>query len=155
MILFVLFLFLAVYNAGCMTTLQIQHYGIYPSVGREHFADYMRANNKAATIPTIIPAISLLIVSVLLIVHRPVFVHMYEAAVGLSLNLIAFGSTILWQRRIQGEMAVTGYDGEKIRTLILTNWIRTAAYLLLAFQVIIVLMRVLTTSASAGHRVVG
>ena len=29
---------IAIYNAGCMTTLQLQHYGIYPSVGKEHFA---------------------------------------------------------------------------------------------------------------------
>jgi hypothetical protein len=46
--LFVVFLFLAIYNAGCMTALQLQHYGIYPAVGREGFAGYMRANNRAA-----------------------------------------------------------------------------------------------------------
>ena len=26
-----------------MTTLQLQHYGIYPAVGKENFAAYMRA----------------------------------------------------------------------------------------------------------------
>lgn len=143
MTLYVVFLFLAIYNAGCMTTLQLQHYGIYPWVGKENFAAYMRANNRAAAVPTILPALSLLIVSVALMVYRPGFIRPYEAAAGLGLNLIALGSTLVWQRRIQGEMAATGYDEEKVHTLITTNWIRTAAHLLLAILVIMILLRVL------------
>jgi hypothetical protein len=140
--LFIIFLFLAIYNAGCMTTLQLQHYGIYPSVGKESFAAYLRANNRAAAIPTIFPAMSLLLVSAVLMVYRPDFMRQSEAAAGLALNLIALGSTLVWQRRIQGEMAITGYDERKVRTLIMTNWIRTAAHLLLAFLVIGILLRV-------------
>ncbi len=148
MTLYVVFLFLAIYNAGCMTTLQLQHYGIYPSVGKENFAAYMRANNRAAAIPTILPALSLLIVSVGLMVYRPGFIRPYEAATGLGLNLIALGSTLAWQRRIQGELAATGYDEEKVRTLIMTNWIRTAAHLLLAILVIMILLRVLAPTTA-------
>jgi hypothetical protein len=124
-----------------MTTLQLQHYGIYSSVGKENFAAYMRANNRAAAVPTILPALSLLIVSALLIVYRPAFIRQYEAAVALGLNLIALGSTMVWQRRIQGEMAISGYDEEKVRTLITTNWIRTAAHLLLAGLATVILIR--------------
>jgi nitric oxide reductase large subunit len=145
--LYVVFLFLAIYNAGCMTTLQLQHYGIYPSVGKENFAAYIRANNRAAAVPTILPALSLLIVSVVLMVYRPGFIRPYEAAAGLGLNLVALGSTLVWQRRIQGEMAATGYDEAKVRTLIMTNWIRTAAHLLLAILVIMILLRVLAPAA--------
>ena len=147
MTLYVVFLFLAIYNAGCMTTLQLQHYGIYPSVGKENFAAYMRANNRAAAVPTILPAMSLLIVSVALTVYRPGFVRLYETAAALALNLIALGSTLLWQRRIQGEMATAGYDEAKVRTLIKTNWIRTSAHLLLAFLVIMILLRLLARPA--------
>jgi ABC-type uncharacterized transport system permease subunit len=145
--LFVIFLFLAIYNAGCMTTLQLQHYGIYPSVGKENFAAYLRANNRAAAIPTILPAMSLLLVSATLMVYRPDFMRQYEAAAGLALNLIALGSTLVWQRRIQGEMAITGYDEKKVRTLIMTNWIRTAAHLLLASLVIVILLRLVAPQA--------
>lgn len=148
MTLYVVFLFLAIYNAGCMTTLQLQHYGIYPWVGKENFAAYMRANNRAAAVPKILPALSLLIVSVALMVYRPGFIRPYEAAAGLGLNLIALGSTLVWQRRIQGEMAATGYDEEKVHTLITTNWIRTAAHLLLAILVIMILLRVLAPAAA-------
>jgi ABC-type uncharacterized transport system permease subunit len=148
LILYVVFLFLAIYNAGCMTTLQLQHYGIYPSVGKANFAAYMRANNRAAAVPTILPALSLLLVSIVLMVCRPGFVRPYEATTGLVLNLVALGSTFVWQRRIQGELAETGYDEQKIHTLIMTNWIRTAAHLLLAILVIMILLRVLAPTAS-------
>jgi hypothetical protein len=145
--LFVLFLFLAIYNAGCMTTLQLQHYGIYPAVGKENFAAYMRANNRAAAVPTILPAMLLLLVSLALVFARPGFVRGYEAAAGLGLNLVAFASTMAWQRRIQGEMAVTGYDEQKVGTLIRTNWIRTSAHLLIAALAIVILLRMISVGS--------
>jgi hypothetical protein len=141
--LFVLFLFLAIYNAGCMTTLQLQHYGIYPAVGKENFAAYMRA----AAVPTILPAMLLLLVSLALVFARPGFVRGYEAAAGLGLNLVAFASTMAWQRRIQGEMAVTGYDEQKVGTLIRTNWIRTSAHLLIAALAIVILLRMISVGS--------
>ena len=142
MTLYLAFLFLAIYNAGCMTTLQIQHYGIYPSVGKENFASYMRANNRAAALPTILPGLSLLIVSLALVVFRPAFVRPYEATAVFGLNLVALASTVVWQRRIQGAMAETGYDEQKVRTLIRTNWIRTCAHLLIAALAIVTLLHV-------------
>ena len=110
MTLFVGFMVLAIYNAGCMTTLQLQHYSIYPFVGKEHFAEYMRANNRAAAVPTIAPAMLLLVSSLVLMLRRPPFINPYEAAAALGLNLVALLSTFLWQRPIQGRMADTGYD---------------------------------------------
>jgi hypothetical protein len=97
MTLFVVFVFLAIYNAGNMTTLQLQHYGIYPAVPKEGFAEYMRANK-------------------------------------------------LWQRRLHSEMALTGYNEEKIGLLIRTNWIRTISYWLLSALAISILVRVLQTA---------
>ena len=147
MILFIAFLFLAIYNAGCMTVLQIQHYGIYPAVGKENFAGYMRANNRAAAIPTIVPAMLLLLSSVALLVQRPGFVRPYEAAAGLGLNLIALLSTFVWQRPIQGQMAETGYDDTNTRRLIATNWIRTIAHWLIAILAMVILTRLVAVAA--------
>jgi len=141
MILFLVFAFLAMYNTGCMTALQLQHYGIYPAVGKEHFAEYMRANNRAAALPTILPAMLLLLASLLLIVQRPVFVRPYEAVAALALNLVALVSTFRWQRPIQGRMAESGYDETLTQQLIATNWIRTIAYWLTAAVSIGVLAR--------------
>jgi len=145
--LFVVLLFLAIYNAGCMTALQLQHYGIYPSVGRQNFAAYIRANNRAAILPTIIPALLLLLSSLTLLVRRPGFVRSYEAVVILGLNLVALLSTIVWQRPIQGRMTESGYDDASIRRLIATNWIRTIAHWLIAILGTIVLIRLVAVAA--------
>lgn len=77
-ILYGVYLFLAVFAAGNMTTLQIQHYGIYPMVGREAFKEYIQCNNKSALIPSIIPAMLLLLVNILLLFVRPGFVTQTE-----------------------------------------------------------------------------
>jgi hypothetical protein len=143
--LFIVFLFLAIYNAGCMTTLQLQHYGIYPAVGREGFAEYMKANNRAALVPTIVPAILLLLTSVWLAMLRPSFITPFEGYSAFWLNFFAFMSTILWQRRLQGEMAVSGYDEAKVRLLIRTNWIRVICYWLQAALAISIVIRVMRT----------
>jgi hypothetical protein len=139
--LFIVFLFLAIYNTGCMTALQLQHYGIYPLVGREGFAKYMAANNGSAVAPTIIPGMLLLLVSIALVILRPPFVRPLEAGAALALNLVALFSTFKWQRPLQGEMATSGYDEAKIRTLIRTNWIRTLCYWLLSALTIAILIR--------------
>jgi hypothetical protein len=147
--LFVVFLFLAIYNAGCMTTLQLQHYGIYPAVGREGFADYMKANNRAAALPTILPAMLLLFSSIALGIFRPEFVAPHEENLAFVLNMIAFTSTIKWQRKLQGEMAESGYDEDKVRLLIRTNWIRTISHWLIAGIAITILVRVMRTQVGA------
>ena len=132
--------FLAAYNAGVMTTLQIQHYGIYPFVGKTHFKEYMGANNKAAMIPAILPGMLMLLISIVLLFFRPWFMTSNQAIASLVLNIIAFISTFRWQRKLQAEMAETGYDERKVQLLISTNWIRTIAFLLLAILTISILM---------------
>jgi hypothetical protein len=136
LILYGAFLFLAVFNAGNMTTLQIQHYGIYPFVGRANFKEFMHANNKSALVPSILPALLLLIVNILLFFIRPVFIPGREVVLFFSLNIIALISTIIWQRKLQGQMAITGYDEAKISLLLFTNWIRTMVFLFQAIAVV-------------------
>ena len=128
--LYGMYLFLAVFIAGNMTTLQIQHYGIYPFVGKENFKNYMQANNKSAVVPSILPAMLLLIVNIILLFTRPGFMPGTVTILSLALNIIALVSTIVWQRKLQGEMAITGYDESKINLLVSTNWIRTIAFLI-------------------------
>ena len=38
-------------------------------------------------------------------------------------------STMIWQGRLHGALAATGYDEKRVSLLIRTNWIRTAALL--------------------------
>lgn len=131
-ILFGIYLFLAVFNAGNMVTLHFQHYGIYKFVGETSFKNYMQANNKSALIPSILPAMLLLLFSIILLFLRPMFMSQTEAVTALLLNLIAFFSTFKWQRKLQAEMAETGFDMNKINKLIATNILRTSAFLIQA-----------------------
>ncbi len=139
--IFGLYTFLAAYNAGNMMSLQIQHYGIYPFVGKENFKTYMLANNKAAFIPAVLPGMIMFILSILLMFFRPDFMSTKLAIVSLALNIVAFISTIKWQRKLQSDMANTGYDEVKIKLLLSTNWIRTIAFLLLGILTISILVR--------------
>jgi hypothetical protein len=147
LLLFCVFAFLAAFNAGAMTTLQLQHYAIYSHVGRDAFADYMRANNRAARVPAILPAISLLFASALLVIGRPHFMFIGEALVALGLNLVQLASTVVWQRRLQAEMAETGYDEAKTKLLVSTNWIRTSVFLIQALLATEIVLRALGRSS--------
>src|ERR1700681_4399559 len=115
MIIYGVYTFLAAYNAGNMASLQIQHYGIYPFVSKENFKNYMKANNKAALIPAILPGMLMLILSIVLMFARPAFMTTSEAIASLALNIIAFISTFKWQRKLQDDMANTGYDEAKVK----------------------------------------
>jgi hypothetical protein len=126
------FVFLAAFNAGTMTTLQLQHYSLYPQVGRDAFLGYIRANNKAALVPAILPAMLLLCTSLVLVIRRPPFMTLATAVLALVLNVAQLVSSIGWQRRLQAEMAETGFDAQKTQLLVTTNWVRTIAFLVQA-----------------------
>lgn len=140
LIIYGLYTFLAAYNAGNMMSLQIQHYGIYPFVGKDNFKSYMSANNKAALIPAVIPGFLMLILSIVLLFFRPAFMTTLESMLSLGLNIIAFISTFKWQRKLQSDMENTGYDETKIKLLLSTNWIRTIAFILLGTLTISILI---------------
>jgi len=137
------FLFLAAFNAGTMTTLQLQHYSIYPYVGRDAFTDYIRANNKAAFAPTILPAMLLLVTSIVLCIKRPPFMTLDIAILIFLLNVAQLASSLIWQRRLQAEMAATGFKAQKTRLLLSTNWIRTIVFLVQAGLAIQIVLRAL------------
>src|SRR4029079_37892 len=96
LVLYAVYTFLAAYNAGNMTSLQIQHYGIYPYVGKDNFKTYMSANNKAAFAPAILPGLLMHLLSIVLVFYRPHFMTTFEAITSLALNVIGFLSTFKW-----------------------------------------------------------
>ncbi|MBS1598959.1 MAG: hypothetical protein JST75_12105 [Bacteroidetes bacterium] len=137
LIFYGIFLFLAVFTAGIITALHIQHYSIYNLVGKEHFKDYMRANNKAGIISSLIPSILLILVNFILVFSRPAFMTITETIFCLILNIIGLTSTLIGQRKIQTEMEETGYNEERISFLISTNWIRIFLYFTVALMAVI------------------
>ena len=143
LILYAIYLFLAVFVAGNITTLQIQHYNIYTFIGKENFKNYMRANNKAAIISTISPMILLVIINLLLIFFRPAFMSITEAIFSLILSIVALISTYIVQWKTQTEMAETGYNEERISFLISISWIRTFISITVAVMSVAIVMNAL------------
>lgn len=105
----------------------------------------MQANNKSAPIPSILLAMLLLLINIILIFTRPQFISETEVLIFLILNIVALISTFQWQRKLQGQMAMTGYDERKIKLLISTNWIRTIAFLIQAIIAVTITMQTLKT----------
>jgi len=129
LIIFTLYLFLAIYCAGSMTVLQLQHFALYPFVGKAIFKEYIKANNKAAILPAILPAILLLLTTIILLFFRPSFMSLLEVIISLFMNLVNIIATAIWQGRIHAQLEEIGYDESLINKLITTNWIRTSALL--------------------------
>jgi hypothetical protein len=148
LLLFGTFVLLAAFNAGTMTTLQLQHYSLYPQVGRDAFVGYIRANNKAAFVPAILPAMLLLATSIGLMIRRPSFMTSGAAVLVLGLNVAQLVSSIGWQRRLQAEMAETGFDAGKTQLLVATNWVRTTAFLIQAALAVQILLSALGSLVS-------
>ncbi len=94
--IFAVYLFLAVYCAGSMAVLQLQHFALYPKVGKEYFKEYIQANNKSAVIPAIIPALLLLITTIILFFFRPTFVSSNVVIASILLNVVNIASTAIF-----------------------------------------------------------
>ena len=58
--------------AGIMVP-QIQHSGLYPYAGRENFANYITANNRATVFPAIAAALGVTVLSVVFVFHPELF----------------------------------------------------------------------------------
>lgn len=142
MVVFWTFIYLTSFSAGVMLVLQIQHFGLYPLVGKEGFAAYVAANNRAAVFPAIFAALVLTVLSIVLLFDRPPFLSAAEAAACVALNFTNIASTIVWQGRIHARLARTGYDDRSVKRLIQTNWLRTATLLLQSFVAYTALLRV-------------
>jgi len=98
-IIFLTYTFLAIFSAGAMLTLQVQHFALYPLVGRGGFAVYIQAKNRAAVFPAILAAVLVFFLSVVLLFDRPGFVPTWAAPVAVVFNVVNIVSTMIWQGR--------------------------------------------------------
>ena len=55
-IIYAIYTFLSAYTAGNMLTLQLQHYNLYPLVGKENFKEYIGPTTVQPSSPPYCPA---------------------------------------------------------------------------------------------------
>lgn len=108
----------------------MQHYPLYKLVEKDSFKAYIRAQNKAAAIPSIIPAVLLLVSTLLLLFFTIHGVAKYLIGISFFMNIVNVVSTALFQGRTHSRLEQDGFNKELIETLLKTNWIRTSALFL-------------------------
>jgi hypothetical protein len=128
---------LAAYCTGSMWTMQLMHYPLYANIGRAEFVNYIAGNNRRAVMPTIIPGVAIVIVSIATAITTS-----YAGAaaiVGAVASVGVAASSAKWQARIHLNLRRDGYSSEQIAQLVATNWIRTILYTVALVAAIVVM----------------
>lgn len=111
------------FMTGVAWFVQVVHYPLLGSVGRDDFGAYHAAHSRLTTRVVLVPMSIELITSAWLVVERPRGVGAAAASGGLALAVLIWASTVLVQVPQHRELAQSG-----VRSLIARNWPRTAAW---------------------------
>src|SRR5215831_7975969 len=98
------YLALILYDAGMSWVLQLMHYPLYHDIGPAEFSQYIRANNRRAVVPAILPALATFGVSLLMMWQQPAQVPAAIVAAAVLLNVAVLISTAVWQGRLHAEL---------------------------------------------------
>ena len=112
---------------GLIWTIQIVHYPLMAQVGVEEFTRYHAAHSAAITWLVVPLMLAELVSAIALVLDRPEAVPNWAAWVGLALVVLIWLSTGLLQVP-QHALLAQGFDAGAHRTLVLSNWVRTAAW---------------------------
>ncbi len=116
---------------GVIWFVQIVHYPLFGGVGETNFAPYEARHTWLTGLVVAPPMLLELATGVALLWRRPEGMSWQEVIFGLVLLGVIWASTYLLQiprHRVLGE----GFDTVAHRELVLTNWLRTAAWSLRA-----------------------
>ena len=123
------------FMTGVIWFVQCVHYPLFASVGEEGFRNYEERHSALTTWVVAPPMILEAATAVLLFWFRPAGLPTWQIVTGLALVAVIWLSTALLQvpehKRLAG-----GYNRDAHKRLVLTNWIRTAAWSLRAILVL-------------------
>ena len=124
---FLLHLFSTLFMTGVIWFAQVVHYPLLGRVGRESFVEYERENTRR-TGWVVIPAMALELVTALLLLWRqPEGLLPFYAGLNAALLAVIWVSTFTLQGPYHS-LLVKKFDPAVARSLVSTNWIRTAAW---------------------------
>ena len=125
------------FMTGLIWFVQIVHYPLFASVGREGFAHYELAHSRLTTY-VVAPVLLIELVSgaALLFTSAP----RVATVGGLGLLGVIWISTLFLQIPAHSVLAL-GFSDEAYRRLVATNWVRTAAWTVRAALVVWLLSR--------------
>lgn len=112
---------------GLIWFVQLVHYPLFGAVGAEGFAAY-EAQHTARTTWVVAPLmLAEVVTTVALVVMMPAGIPKWLLWVGLATVLVNWGST--WALQVPQHATLSeGFDAEAHRFLVVSNWLRTAAW---------------------------
>jgi hypothetical protein len=115
------------FMVGVIWFVQVVHYPLFSRVGGEGFALYSEAHSRLTTYVVSPPMLAEAATALLLVFRRPVEIPLWAALVGLALIGMIWASTALLQVPRHTALG-SGFDRAALSGLVLTNWLRTAAW---------------------------
>lgn len=112
---------------GLIWIVQVVHYPLFASVGRDGFATYESAHARLITLVVGPAMLAEAAAALALAFARPPAVPAWAAWTGLVLLAAIWLSTFLVQVPLHGTLA-GGFDADAHARLVATNWFRTAAW---------------------------
>jgi hypothetical protein len=123
------------FMTGMICFVQVVHYPLFSRVHGDGFKAYAALHGRLTTRVVAVPMIVELLTGALLLWRRPVGVELLPTSFGFALIIVIWLSTFLLQVP-QHTALGTGFDDAAHRTLVFTNWLRTAAWTLRSLLVL-------------------
>ncbi len=114
---------------GLIWVVQVVHYPLFARVGADHFHAYWRGHTRLITWLVAPAMFAELVTGVLLFAVRPPGLSLPLLVLAFGLLLVNWLSTWLVQIPLHERLG-RRFDPATIRRLVLTNWVRTAAWTL-------------------------
>lgn len=116
------------FMAGVIWTMQLVHYPLFARVGRPGFCEYQRNHMRRITW-IVAPTMGIeLITAMWLFAAPPIGIPQDATTVGAALVVVIWLSTALFQGPAHAQLLRMGFEPARLRFLLATNWIRTAAW---------------------------
>ena len=132
---------------GVILIVQVVHYPLFGLVGDETYAAYQHAHMQRITW-IVLPAMTAeLLTAVALVIWTPPGIPSWLIWTGLALVGVIWASTGLVQVPLHSAL-VQGFDADVHRRLVLTNWVRTVAWLLRGGLVLLMLGSMMSVEGS-------
>ena len=115
------------FMVGVIWFVQVVHYPLFARVGSEGFAPYSEAHSRLTTYVVGPPMLVEAATALFLVFRRPEGVPLAAVLVGLVLVAVVWLSTALLQVPRHTALG-SGFDHAARSGLVLSNWVRTAAW---------------------------
>lgn len=112
---------------GLIWVMQVVHYPLFAAVGRDDFVSYEEGHTRRVGALLIVPAVGEIVTAALIVVLLPADVGLTIALISGGLLALVWVMTGLVQARQHGLLS-KGFDTGTHRSLVRSNWYRTAAW---------------------------